>query len=40
MDLIKENRSKHFDPDLVEVFLQELPAIEDIRERFAETKNA
>ena len=35
VDLIKENRGKHFDPDIVEVFLQELPGIVDIRERFA-----
>jgi putative two-component system response regulator len=40
VDLIKENRSKHFDPDLVDVFLQELPGIAKIRERFAEPKNA
>jgi putative two-component system response regulator len=36
VDLIKENRGKHFDPELVEVFLQELPGIAAIRERFAE----
>jgi len=34
--LIKENSGKHFDPQLVEVFLQELPGIVEIRERFAE----
>jgi len=39
VDLIKENRGKHFDPNLVDVFLQELPGIEEIRKRFAETKN-
>lgn len=36
VDLIQENRGKHFDPDLVDVFLRELPAIVAIRERFAE----
>jgi putative two-component system response regulator len=34
--LIKDNNGKHFDPALVEVFLQELPAIVAIRQRFAE----
>lgn len=33
--LIRENRGKHFDPDLVDVFLRELPGIVAIRERFA-----
>ena len=36
VDLIRENRGKHFDPILVEVFLRELPGILKIRERFAE----
>ena len=35
IDLIKENRGTHFDPQLVDVFLIQLPAILDIRERFA-----
>ena len=35
-DLIKENRGKHFDPDLVDIFEQKLPAILEIRERFSE----
>ncbi|MEW5771325.1 MAG: HD domain-containing phosphohydrolase [Pseudomonadota bacterium] len=34
--LIKENRGKHFDPVLVDVFLQELSGILRIRERFAD----
>ncbi len=34
--LIKDNNGKHFDPALIEVFLQELPAIVAIRQRFAE----
>lgn len=33
---IKENRGTHFDPDLVEVFLVQLPEILKIRERFSE----
>ena len=36
VDMIKENSGKHFDPELVEVFLQELPRIQQIRERFTE----
>jgi putative two-component system response regulator len=36
VDLIKDNNGRHFDPALVEVFLQELPGIVAIRERFAE----
>jgi putative two-component system response regulator len=39
VDLIKENSGKHFSPVLVEVFLQELPGILQIRERFAEEKH-
>ena len=36
VELIKENHGRHFDPMLVEVFLQELPGIVQIRERFAD----
>jgi putative two-component system response regulator len=36
VECITENSGKHFDPSLVEVFLRELPGIEEIRERFAE----
>jgi putative two-component system response regulator len=36
VDLIRENRSTHFDPKLVDVFLQGLPEIMKIRERFTE----
>lgn len=36
VELIKENSGKQFDPELVEVFLQELPSILKVRERFAE----
>ena len=37
--LIQENSGKHFDPKLVEVFLQQLPAILKIRERFDESEH-
>jgi len=40
VDLIKENSGKHFDPNLVGVFLQEPPGIVEIRERFAEPMKA
>lgn len=36
VDLIKENSGQHFDPELVEIFLRELPSILAIRERFSE----
>lgn len=36
---IKENRGTHFDPDLVEVFLTQLPEILKIRERFSEPES-
>ncbi|MDP1529708.1 MULTISPECIES: HD-GYP domain-containing protein [Comamonadaceae] len=36
VDLIKANSGQHFDPQLVEVLLQELAGIVAIRERFAE----
>ncbi|MFO8156219.1 MAG: response regulator [Thiohalospira sp.] len=35
-ELIRENRGTHFDPELADVFLAELPEIVAIRERFAE----
>ncbi|PLW83947.1 two-component system response regulator [Kineobactrum sediminis] len=34
MDLVRENRGKHFDPDLVDVLEANLSGVEDIRERF------
>jgi putative two-component system response regulator len=40
VDLIKENSGKHFDPELVIVFLQELPRILEIRKRFDEPKSS
>ncbi len=39
IDLIKESSGIHFDPDLVIVFLEQLPEILDIRERFSEPEN-
>jgi putative two-component system response regulator len=33
---IREQRGKHFDPCLVEVFLEQLPAILEVKERWAE----
>jgi putative two-component system response regulator len=36
LDMIRESSGKHFDPVLVEVFMQELPAILEIRDRFSE----
>jgi putative two-component system response regulator len=35
-DMIKANSGKHFEPALVEIFLNELPGIVKIRERFSE----
>jgi putative two-component system response regulator len=39
IDLIKEERGKHFDPDLTDIFLSVLPEISAIRERYAEPDN-
>ncbi|MEW5968156.1 MAG: HD domain-containing phosphohydrolase [Pseudomonadota bacterium] len=36
VDYLRDNRGRHFDPDLVEVFVRELPGILAIRARFAE----
>jgi putative two-component system response regulator len=36
VEMIGDNSGRHFDPALVEVFLQELPGIVEIRARFAE----
>ncbi len=33
---IREQRGKHFDPRLVEVFLEQLPAVLEVKERWAE----
>jgi putative two-component system response regulator len=37
VELIRESSGTHFDPALVDVFMQELPGILKIRERFAES---
>ncbi|MFO7953606.1 MAG: response regulator, partial [Thioalkalivibrio sp.] len=34
VEMIRENRGRHFDPVLVDVFLDVLPAVEEIRQRF------
>ncbi|PPK75385.1 putative two-component system response regulator [Methylobacter tundripaludum] len=39
VDLIKENRGTHFDPELVTVFLEQLPGILKIRDQFSEPEN-
>lgn len=39
IDLIKDSSGIHFDPDLVSVFLEQLPEILNIRERFSEPEN-
>ena len=39
VDLIKESRGTHFDPELVAVFLQQLPEILNIRDRFSEPES-
>jgi cyclic di-GMP phosphodiesterase len=40
VSLIKENSGKHFEPNLVEAFLQVLPGVVEIRERFADPVGA
>lgn len=39
VDFIKQYQGSHFDPDLVPVFLTQLPEILNIRERFSEPEN-
>lgn len=34
IDMMKEERGRHFDPDLLDVFFSELPAVLDIRAQF------
>ncbi|MEK8126376.1 HD domain-containing phosphohydrolase [Paenibacillus filicis] len=36
LDLLREERGQHFDPQLVDVFMQQLPAILAIREHYAD----
>ena len=38
IDLFRRERGRHFDPRLVDVFLEHLPAFLDIRDRFADEK--
>ena len=38
VQFIRDNQGVHFDPDLVEVFLDALPQVLDIREQYAEPK--
>jgi putative two-component system response regulator len=40
VNLIKENRGKHFDPKLVDTFLQELPGIIEILQQYSEPSNS
>ncbi len=40
MELIKKEKGKHFDPDLVDHFVSILPEILDIKERYSENKSA
>ncbi|TNE77345.1 MAG: response regulator [Gammaproteobacteria bacterium] len=39
VEYIRDNRGKHFDPSLVDIFLQNLDGIKEIRERFSDKKN-
>lgn len=36
LDMIRDNRGKHFDPQLVDALFDQLPAVLDIRQRFAD----
>lgn len=38
--LLEKEKGKHFDPELVDLFIAQLPAILDIKERYAETNTA
>lgn len=40
IELIKKEKGKHFDPDLVDKFVSILPEILEIRERYSENKSA
>lgn len=35
--LLEKEKGKHFDPDLVDLFLSQMPAVRDVMARFAET---
>ena len=36
LDLISEEAGEHFDPDLVEIFMNSLPEVLAIREKYAD----
>ena len=36
LGLLKDNRGKHFDPELVDIFMENLPKILEIRDKFSE----
>jgi response regulator RpfG family c-di-GMP phosphodiesterase len=38
LDLLKEERGEHFDPKIVDVFFEQLPAILKVRDEFADTE--
>jgi len=38
VDLLRRESGRHFDPELVELFLAQLPAILEVKERWAETE--
>jgi len=38
-EMIRENRGRHFDPVLADAFLDVLPGVEEIRQRFAEPED-
>ncbi len=40
VDLVKEKSGSHFDPEVVEILLQELDGILDIRKRFDDSQGA
>jgi putative two-component system response regulator len=39
IDLLKKEKGKHFDPDLVDIFVSILPEILEIKERYSENKS-
>ncbi|RKN85086.1 HD domain-containing phosphohydrolase [Paenibacillus ginsengarvi] len=38
LDLLKEERAEHFDPKIVDVFFEQLPAILKVKDEFADTE--
>lgn len=39
VEVIRENRARHFDPDVVDVFLDQLPSVLEIRGRYSEDRD-